>query len=149
MDGRLAGSDHEKPLEHVGDPPRAVLGMRFFEVHHLPPDLCRLPGPAAGAPLRFQPLGSVASIGLYPAMDGMGADAELLFEHGSAVSFLQKKPHHPKPELDRVGQGPRRTLFCRSSALLFFLVVMGSTPLCVNWFLHSGVSPHFLSLEVP
>jgi hypothetical protein len=147
VDGGLAGADQEKPLEYVGYSSRSILRVLFFKVDYPLPNFSRLPGTAAGVPLRFQPLGALAAIGPDPAMDGMAADAELLSKHLGAVAFLQEKQHHSQPELDRVGQRSSRPLGTGRTALrsLFH----GSHSFLCNWFLHSGVSPHFLRLAVP
>jgi hypothetical protein len=143
---RRAGSHQKKPLEHIGDPPWTVFRMIRLDLYRLGPDLLGHPWLATHRPRGHQPVCSMEPIGLHPSLNRMVADAELLTQHRGAVAFLQEKPHHPQPELHRVGQGPGLPPGggCGPLGFLFH----GDHSFLCKGFLHSGVSPNFLSSAV-
>jgi hypothetical protein len=147
MNRRGTGGHQEKTLENIGDPARPVLRVVLPDLHHLLPDFGRHPFLAAEAPLGFHRLDPAQPVGPHPALNRMGADAKLLLKQGGAVTLLQEKPDHAQPELDRVGQGPVDPL--GPSCAVFLFLFHGLHSFLCNWFLHSGVSPHFLKSALP
>jgi hypothetical protein len=140
-----AGAHKEKALQDIADPPGAVLGMRRLHGHRLLPDLlgnATLPG---DGPLGFKSLGSMKPKNLHPTLDRMGADPKLLDQQFGAVPFLQVKLYDPQPELQRKSQGPALSLGPACGALGRVRHRVTSS-LCKG-FLHSEVSPNFLSSE--
>jgi hypothetical protein len=146
VDGGLAGGNQEKALEDVGDAPGAIFRVRLLHGNHTFPDLWFYGRLAARPELRRQSFDTAISIGTDPPLDGVLADAELLTDQGRAVALLQEELDDPEAELD--GVGPRPGTFPTLSGFPFFLFHRVISFLC-NWFLHSGVSPHFFSFAVP
>ena len=147
MDRRLTGGDQEKPLEDVGDAPRPVFRVGLLHRHHLPAHLGGHGGYTAGMRPRGQPIDASLPVGGDPTLDRMLADAELFADQPGAVPLLQEQLDDPQAELDGVGAGPEATLPPRGSLLLFGW--HGFHSFLCNWFLHSGVSPHFFNSAVP
>jgi len=101
-----AGAHEEKALEHIADPPGAVLGMLPLHCDRLMPNLvgnATLPGDGA---LGLKPRGSMNPVHSHPALDRMRADPELLDQQFAVVPFLQVKLDDPQSELNRKSQGP-------------------------------------------
>jgi hypothetical protein len=146
MNGALAGGNQEKAFEDVGDAPGTILRVRLLHGNHTFLDLRFYARLAARPGLRRQPFDTALPIGTNPPLDGVRADAELLTDQGRAVAFLQEEFDDPEAELHGVGQRPGT--FPIPSGFPFFLFHWVISFLC-NWFLHSGVSPHFTELAVP
>ena len=101
-----AGSHQKKALENRGDPPRPLL--RIGPLHAYDPVFNGLGelGLCTGRQLGHQPLGSLPTVSLCPALYRMAAHTELLTQHRGAVTFLQVQTHYLQPELMRIGSGP-------------------------------------------
>jgi hypothetical protein len=99
MDGRGTGAHQKKALQHIGDPPRALLGMLPLNCDRLLPDLLGDTALTADRTLGLQPRGAMKPKGFHPALNRMGADPKLLNQQLGAVPLLQVKLDDPQPEL--------------------------------------------------
>jgi hypothetical protein len=78
VDGALAGGNHEKPFENVGDAPGTVLWMGLLDGDDTLLDFWSYGRLAARPRLRRQPFDTASTVCSNPAPDGVLADAELL-----------------------------------------------------------------------
>jgi hypothetical protein len=137
------GAHEEEAPEHIADPPGAVLGMRRLHGHRLLPYLLGHPALPTHGALGLKPRGAMKPVRSHPALDRMGADPKLLDQQLPAVPLFQVKLYDPQPELHRKSQGAALALrpACGPLGRACHRV---TSSLC-KWFLHSGVSPNFLS----
>ncbi|MFO7494825.1 MAG: hypothetical protein R6X05_04230 [Desulfobacterales bacterium] len=148
VDRRGAGRHQKKAPQHIGDPARAVVRMTGFNVHHPLTDLRRHPASAAtGARLGVQPLVPVIPVSPNPPLNRMRADAKLLGQKQPAVALFQVQANDSKPKLKWVGMGAGRLLASSAGRRCLGIFHQVHSFLCSR-FLHSGVSPNFLTRAV-
>jgi hypothetical protein len=81
VDSTLVGGNQEKPFEHLGDAPGAILRMGLLDGDHTVLDLWLYGRLAARPRLWCQSLDTATPVCKHPAPDRMLTDAELLTDH--------------------------------------------------------------------